>query len=164
MPDPEETSAASTRTLEIVVGVALLAFALVVMWDSKRIGAGWGSNGPESGYFPFYIGLLMAIACVINLVQAWRAGNAESFVSKIEIKLVAAMFVPAMIFVFAMQWLGIYVAGALLIAIFMRWQGKFTWLLCATVALGTSLTLFVMFEIWFQVPLLKGPLEAALGF
>ena len=53
MPDPEETSAASTRTLEIVVGVALLAFALVVMWDSKRLGAGWGSNGPESGYFPF---------------------------------------------------------------------------------------------------------------
>ena len=164
MSEPEETSAASNRTLEVIVSVALLLFAALVMFDSRRMGAGWGSSGPEAGYFPFYVGLLLAISCVINLVQAWRAGKAKSFVSVTEIKLVSAMFFPALAFVLAMQWLGIYVAGAVLIAVFMRWQGKFSYALCAAVAQGTSAVLFAMFEIWFQVPLLKGPLEALFGY
>jgi putative tricarboxylic transport membrane protein len=164
MSEPEETSAASTRTLEIIVSVALLALAVLIMWDSKRMGAGWGPSGPESGYFPFYIGLLMGIASVVNLVKAWRMTRDDSFVSREEIRLVGAMFFPALVFVFLMQWLGIYVSGALLIAAFMRWQGKFSYAMCAAVGVGTVVVLFAMFELWFKVPLIKGPIESALGF
>jgi len=164
MSEPEETSAASTRTLEIIVSVALLALAALIMWDSKRMGAGWGPSGPESGYFPFYIGLLMGIASIVNLVKAWRMTREDSFVSREEIRLVGAMFFPALVFVFLMQWLGIYVSGALLIAAFMRWQGKFSYPMCAAVSVGTVVVLFAMFELWFKVPLIKGPIESALGF
>ena len=164
MSEPEETSAASTRTLEIIVSVALLALAALIMWDSKRMGAGWGPSGPESGYFPFYIGLLMGIASIVNLVKAWRMTREDSFVSREEIRLVGAMFFPALVFVFLMQWLGIYVSGALLIAAFMRWQGKFSYPMCAAVSVGTVVVLFAMFELWFKVPLIKGPIESLLGF
>ena len=88
----------------------------------------------------------------------------KSFVSIEEIRLVSAMFFPALAFVFVMQWLGIYVSGALLIACFMRWQGKFSYAKCAAVGVGTSFVLFAMFEIWFKVPLLKGPLESLFGY
>ena len=164
MSEPVEPSAASTRTLEIITSVCLLLLAILIMWDSRRMGAGWGPSGPESGYFPFYIGALMGLASAVNLVKAWRMSRVKSFVSVEEIRLVSAMFFPALAFVFVMQWLGIYVSGALLIAFFMRWQGKFSYAKCAAVSIGTSLVLFAMFEIWFKVPLLKGPLESLFGY
>ena len=159
-----EPSAASTRTLEIVTAIFFLMVGSVVMWDSSRMGAGWGSDGPQSGYFPFYVGLLMNIASVANLVLAFKSSKAESFVSRLEIKLVLAIFLPCLVYVAVMQWLGLYVASVIFIAVFMRWQGKFSWFKSALTSVIVVVVLFVMFEIWFKVPLIKGPLEAALGY
>lgn len=163
-PEAEEASAASKRTLEIVTAVFFLLVGSVVMWDSSRIGAGWGSEGPQSGYFPFYIGLLMNLASAVNLLLALKSSKAESFVSKPAVKLVLAIFLPCLVYVGAMQWLGLYVASLIFIAVFMRWQGRFSVLKSGLTSLVVVLVLFVMFEIWFKVPLIKGPLEAALGY
>jgi putative tricarboxylic transport membrane protein len=162
----ESASAASNRTLEIITALAFLALGLVVMWDSYRIGNGWGSDGPQSGYFPFYIGLLMSVATAVNLVKAVRvsAKASGSFVSKVELNLVLAIFLPCLVYVGVMQVLGLYVASAIFIAVFMRWQGKFSVFKSVACGLGVTVALFLMFEIWFTVPLLKGPLEAALGY
>ena len=159
-----EPSAASKRTLEIVTSLCILAIGSVVMWDSSRIGAGWGTDGPQSGYFPFYIGLLMNIACLVNLGLALKSDQTESFVSKAQIKLVLAIFLPCLAYVALMQWVGLYVASIIFIALFMRLQGKFSVFKSALTALTVVAVLFVMFEIWFKVPLIKGPLEAAFGF
>ena len=159
-----ETSAASTRTLEIVTAIFFLAVGSIVMWDSSRIGSGWGTDGPQSGYFPFYIGLLMNIASGVNLLLAFKSSSASSFVSRPELKLVMAIFLPCLVYVAVMQWLGLYLASLIFIAAFMRWQGKFGWLKSVLTSAIVVLVLFVMFEIWFKVPLIKGPLEAALGY
>jgi hypothetical protein len=163
-PQGEEASAASKRTLEIVTAIFFLLVGSVVMWDSSRIGAGWGSEGPQSGYFPFYIGLLMNLASAVNLLLALKSGKAESFVSKPAVKLVLAIFLPCLVYVAAMQWLGLYVASLIFIAVFMRWQGRFSVLKSVLTSLAVVVVLFVMFEIWFKVPLIKGPLEAVLGY
>lgn len=163
-PTAEETSAVSTRTLEIITAVFFLVLGVVVMWDSQRLGAGWGSDGPQSGYFPFYIGLLMTIATLANLVSALRQKKSESFVSRPRLKLVMAIFLPCLVYLAVMQMLGLYVSSAIFIAVFMRWQGKFSVLKSVLTGISTSMVLFLMFEIWFKVPLLKGPLEAALGY
>ena len=163
-PEVTEKSAASTRTLEIVTALIFLAVGSLVMWDSSRIGAGWGADGPQSGYFPFYLGLLMNIASLMNLVLAVRSSNAESFVSRPAIKLVLAIFLPYLVYVAVMQWVGLYVASVIFIAVFMRWQGKFSVFKSTLTPLIVVAVLFVMFEIWFKVPLIKGPLEAALGY
>ncbi len=159
-----DASAASKRTLEVITSLCILAIGSVVMWDSSRIGAGWGNDGPQSGYFPFYIGLLMNIASLVNLALALKSDKSESFVSKAQIKLVMAIFLPCLAYVAIMQWAGLYVASIIFIALFMRMQGKFSVLKSALTALIVVAVLFVMFEIWFKVPLIKGPLEAALGF
>ncbi len=159
-----EPSAASKRTLEIATAIFFLAIGSVVMWDSSRAGAGWGADGPQSGYFPFYIGLLMNVASAVNLWLAFKSGKTASFVSRPEIKLVLAIFLPCLVYVGAMQWLGIYVSSALFIAIFMRWQGKFSLFRSVLTSITVVTVLFVMFEIWFKVPLIKGPLEAAMGY
>ncbi|MFL5337447.1 MAG: tripartite tricarboxylate transporter TctB family protein [Geminicoccaceae bacterium] len=70
---------------------------------------------------------------------------------------------PTIVYVAAIGWLGIYLASALLIAAFMRVFGRYGYLLCGGLGVAIAVALFLMFEIWFQVPLPKGPLEAALG-
>ena len=159
-----EPSAASRRTLEIATSIFFLTIGSLVMWDSSRIGAGWGADGPQSGYFPFYIGLLMNITSSINLVLAIKSNKAESFISRPAVKLVLAIFLPCLVYVAVMQWVGLYVASVIFIAVFMRWQGKFSALKSTLTPLVVVAVLFVMFEIWFKVPLIKGPLEAALGY
>ena len=160
----DDTSAASTRTLEVVTAMFFLAIGGLVMWDSLRQGAGWGDDGPQSGYFPFYVGLLMSMATLVNLFKALRYRHLTSFVSKGKIRLVMAIFVPCLVYLGAMQMVGLYVASTVFIAAFMRWQGKFSWLKSAGTGLVVSIALFLMFEVWFKVPLLKGPLEAAFGY
>lgn len=162
--DVSERSAASRRTLEVVTAVFFLIVGSIVMWDSSRAGASWGADGPQSGYFPFYVGLLMNIASAANLALAFKSGKEESFVSVPAIKLVLAIFLPCLVYVAVMQWLGLYVASIIFIAVFMRWQGKFSLVKSALTSLIVVVVLFAMFEIWFKVPLIKGPLEAALGY
>ena len=157
-------TAATRRTLEIITAIFFLLLGCLVMWDSWRNGAGWTDEGPQSGYFPFYVGLLMNVASVMNLLKALRANREIPFVSRTEVRLVLAIFLPSLIYVAAMQWLGLYVASVIFIAVFMRWQGKFSLLKSGLTGVIVSVILFAMFEIWFKVPLIKGPLEAALGF
>ncbi len=157
-------TAATRRTLEIVTALVFMLLGSVVMWDAQRIGAGWTDEGPQSGYFPFYIGLLMNAASLINLLKALRANREIPFVSRTEIRLVLAIFLPSLVYVGVMQWTGLYVASTIFIAVFMRWQGKFSVLKSGLTGVIVAVILFGMFEIWFKVPLIKGPLEAALGY
>jgi putative tricarboxylic transport membrane protein len=158
----------STRNVEIVVAALLLAVGALVMWDSARIGAGWvDPDGPRAGYFPFYIGLLLSFASAVTLVQAVlrRPEPGERpFVDRGAIKQVLFVLVPAVIFVGLINYIGIYVASTLYIAGFMLYIGRYGWIRALAVGLGVATTLFLMFEIWFLVPLPKGPLEALFGF
>jgi putative tricarboxylic transport membrane protein len=161
----------SVRLWELVVAALFLVFGAGVMWDSWRIGARWGSDGPEAGYFPFYIGLFIVLSALAIAYAAMRMDAAEGgqpFVRRIELKMVLSVLLPSMAYVALIDnpWfsLGIYVPSALFIAAFMRILGKYRWITVAAVSIGTMFAFFMMFEIWFQVPLPKGPLETALGF
>ena len=169
----------STRTMEIVVALTLLAVGALVVVDSYRLGSKWGSDGPQSGYFPFYIGLLLCISSVATLVevaimhrrrgQAAGAGVAErvsQFVAWGQLKLVLSVLIPALVYVIGVQLIGIYVASAVYIALLMRWLGKYTWLKSVVIGVLVSASIFAMFEIWFQVPLYKGKWDplAFLGY
>lgn len=156
----------STRGVEIAVAALILAAGAVVIYDSLRIGAGWASDGPEAGYFPFYIGLLICLASGWILAQTILGKHSSSrvFVSMRKLRLVSAVLVPAIGFVVAVYFVGLYVAAALFIAAFMRWQGGFSAMRILPVSLAVPILLFFMFEIWFLVPLPKGPLEALFGY
>jgi hypothetical protein len=77
---------------------------------------------------------------------------------------VLAVVIPSTIYVALVPWLGIYVSSILLIAVFMRWIGKYGWSLVAPIAVMVPIVAFIVFEKWFQVPLPKGPIEELLGF
>lgn len=160
-----DRSAASTRAVEIGVAAVILIFGLVVAVDSYRLGARWGDDGPQPGYFPFYVGLLI---CISSAGVLWRALRSpaladESFVSRGELKKVLTVLVPSIVYVGLVAYLGFYVASTLFIAYFMRQLGKYSWIMVVLISVGVNVAFFLTFEIWFSVPLPKGPLEAALG-
>ena len=159
----EGRSAFSHKSAEIVVAAFLFLVGALVVFDSVRLGARWGSDGPQAGYFPFYIGLLVCIASAVNLALGILARGSKSFVEVSSLKLVLSVLVPAAIYVALIGWIGIYVASALFVAGFMRWLGKYAWWKVAAVSIGNSVAFFLIFEVWFLVPLPKGPLESALG-
>jgi hypothetical protein len=164
----QEKAVGSVRTWEIVVAALFLAFGAVVVWDSRRLGAQWGSDGPQAGYFPFYIGAIICVSSIINLYSAVVKGSRDAFVEWGQLRLILIVLVPTLVYVALIAnpvySLGIYVPSALFIAFFMRLLGKYGWAKIAAVSVGTVVAFFVMFEIWFKVPLPKGPFEAAFGF
>lgn len=159
-----ERSAASVRAVEIGVAALIFLFGALVLLDSARIGARWGEDGPQPGYFPFYIGLLICIASVIVFVRALGSPSlaAKSFVSRESLKKILTVLVPTAVYVALIKYLGLYVASTLYIAYFMWRLGNYPWIKIVPVAVGVSVVFFLIFETWFQVPLPKGPLEAAL--
>jgi hypothetical protein len=161
LPDPNERVGISVRMMEIVVALLLLIVGIVVVYDSYRLGSKWGSDGPQSGYFPFYIGLLICIASIATLVQALRARNLSyvMFVSLARLKLVLTVLIPALVYVFCVQYVGLYLASAVYIALFMVWLGKYSWLKGVAVGVVVTVTFFLMFEVWFKVPLWKGTFD-----
>ena len=156
----------TTRVMDLVVAGIFMALAALIMWDSWRLGATWGSDGPGAGYFPFRVGAIMFLASAVTFVMKLRArgGEQEGFVDRSQLRLVMQVLIPTIVFVVAIAFLGIYVASAIFIAFFMAWLGKYPIYKAAPIALVVPLFLFVMFEIWFLVPLPKGPLETALGY
>jgi putative tricarboxylic transport membrane protein len=130
-----------------------------------RLGARWAEDGPQAGYFPFYIGALVCLSSMANfaLALANRKHAARDFVELDKLKLVLAVLVPAAVYVATIGWIGIYVSSAVFIAFFMRWLGKYVWWKVAAVSIGTMVVFFLIFESWFKVPLPKGPLENLLG-
>ncbi len=165
MSNRTERSAASRKTLEWITAAVMFALGLLVIFDSVRVGIRWVEDGPQAGYFPFYIGLLLCISSVWNLARVFldQAAAQRSFVSVTALKLILAMLLPTVVYVVLIGWIGFYAASILYIGFFMIWLGKYSWLRSVAVAASVSVATFLLFEIWFRVPLPKGPIEAFLG-
>jgi hypothetical protein len=155
----------SHRSVEVGVAIATLLFALIVIYGSLQAGIDWGLEGPRAGFFPFYIGVLILGGSAVNLVQVF-GGLAKGgiFADWAQLRQVLAVVIPAAIYVAIVPFLGIYVASTFLIAVFMKWLGRYKWGLVLAVAIGMPIVTFVVFEHWFLVPLPKGPIEEFLGF
>ena len=157
----DERAGISIRAMEVAVAVLLFVVGAVVVYDSYRLGSKWGSDGPQSGYFPFYVGLLICMACLVTLAQALlaKSEDGEMFVTWGPFKLVLTVLIPAAVYVLCVQYVGLYVASAIYITVFMIWLGKYSWFKSVAVGLGTNVSFFLMFEVWFKVPLFKGDLD-----
>jgi len=164
--EEEGTPVARTSTVDATVAAAVILIGAVVVVEARRLGAGWTSDGPGAGYFPFYIGLILAICGAGILVQAVRSrGSAadEVFVDSLQLRRVLSVLVPSTIYAAAIMLLGIYIASAVFIALFMIVLGKYSPARSVIVGVAVNALFFMMFEVWFKVPLYKGALNP-LGF
>ncbi|MET0962257.1 MAG: tripartite tricarboxylate transporter TctB family protein [Noviherbaspirillum sp.] len=159
--EEHERTGVPTYVVEAVIAGLVLIFGLVVIFGSRKLGSGWTSDGPGAGYFPFYIGLITAISGAGILFQALfgKNRNNDVFVDSVQFKRVMSVLLPALVYVVAIQLLGLYIASAIYITLFMVILGKYTWLRSMIVGLAVVVLFFCLFEIWFKVPLYKGQFD-----
>src|SRR5216683_1370363 len=122
------------RTADLTTALILMAGGVLVIWDSLRLGIGWGTDGPESGFFPFWLAVLLMVSCAAIGLQAWRRASLVPFVTRARLTPVLTTLLPA------------------------------TGFAVVTVSVLFPLVIFVVFEKWFLVPMPKGPLESWLGY
>jgi putative tricarboxylic transport membrane protein len=152
------------RAADFVTASVLMLLGGIVLFDAIRLGIGWGTDGPKSGFFPFWLALIMVVTCGIIILQAlWRSSR-EAFVTRVQLGPVLQVFWPAAAMVFLTHFVGLYVASALYIGFYMRWVGRHSWFAVAGLSIAIPVISFLIFETWFFVPMPKGPLENWLGY
>jgi hypothetical protein len=151
----------ATYLVDAVMALLVVLMGATVLYGSRKLGSEWTTDGPGAGYFPFYIGLILTISGLGVLFQALvtKNKNTEIFVDKVQLVRVLSVLLPAGVYVIGIQLVGIYVASALYIALFMVILGKYSWLKSTIIALCVNILFFMMFEVWFKVPLFKGQFD-----
>jgi hypothetical protein len=155
----EGRSVISTRRMEAIVAALLFLFGAVFMYQSYKLGFRWAIEGPQSGFFPFYVALIICAGSLTVLIGALRGrvgSDEESFVERGQLKLVMSVLIPAAVYILGIELIGVYVASVIYIALFMRILGKYSWLKSVVISVVICVLFFFMFEVWFQVPLYKG--------
>jgi hypothetical protein len=152
------------RAADYITAFVLMTLGGIVLVDAVRLGIGWGTDGPRSGFFPFWLALIMIVTCAVILVQTFRRGSREAFVTREQLGPVLKVIWPAAVMVLLTHLVGLYVAAALYTGSYMRWVGRHSWVSVVAVALAVSVISFLIFELWFLVPMPKGPVESWLGY
>ena len=149
----------STRQAEIVVAAALAATAVVVVWESVKLGSGWAANGPQAGFFPFWSALTLLATALITLVGALRRSATGLLVETPEqARDVLKVGLPLAAAVLSIQLVGFYLMTALYVAFFGIWFGRYRWYLAVLAGLVLAVSLYFGFERGFRIGLPKSVL------
>lgn len=154
---------------ETATALATLLFGLIIVYGALEFGIGWDSSGPQPGAFPFYTGSIVAIASigtlVVTMVQRLRGSAivSEIFLDRERLRRVVSFFLPLVAFVVISHFAGMYVATIAYLVYAMHFQGGYRWHVSIATAIGTAIIFYVVFERFFQIGLMKGPIEQMLG-
>ncbi|MDP2607129.1 MAG: tripartite tricarboxylate transporter TctB family protein [Deltaproteobacteria bacterium] len=158
------------RTADLVTAALLMALGGIVIYDAARLGFGWGDEGPRSGFFPFWLAVLMVVISLAILIQALMRASKKTFVTREQFVPVLKVLVPIAGFIAVTDppgpWsgLGLYLAGGLYLGFYMRWVGRHDWRSVVALSFAVPVITFFIFETWFLVPMPKGPVEAWFGY
>jgi putative tricarboxylic transport membrane protein len=155
----------SRFSAEIATAIITAVLGLTVMIGAWEFGIGWSSSGPGAGAFPFYVGLVVTLASIGTIAKTALARSELQtvFLDRQQARRVASFFGPMVLFVVAALALGLYVAAALYLTVVMWLQGGYRLVISAPAGIAAAIFFYVVLELAFQVPLMKGPLEASLG-
>jgi hypothetical protein len=179
---PDAGAACATRrTLEISTAVAVALVGAVVSLESLTHDIAWNEAGPGSGYFPFRVGLLLIGVAVVQLIRGTKALQPATFakataareggsygtddgshgfgvfVTREELRRSLSVFWPTAALVAAMFLLGSYVPSGIYLAWMLRRHGGRGWLPSIAYGAVVMAIFFLIFDVWFRVPLARGP-------
>jgi hypothetical protein len=150
----------ATKTADILVAIILGGFGLLVAWDSLRLGAGWGMEGPQGGFFPFVMAVVALLGCVVVVRQAMKGTSSvkggKPFVPAGGMKPVLTVFIPACGMILLTEVVGLYLAAMIYLAAYIKYVGGYRWRTVLLVALPVPLAFYWVFEKIFLIPMPMG--------
>ena len=155
----------TVRTAELLMAILMGAFSIYLMVKSAELPIGWiEDEGPGGGTWPFWLATIMLISCggiLFNWIR--KKGNiATSTKVYIEAHVlgdVAAVAGALIVTVGLFSFIGIYGALPLFLIFYIRFLGKHSWRLTATLAVLIPGVTFYFFEIILKIILPKGITE-----
>ncbi len=156
------------RKADIICASMILLIGIIIMYDSIRLGFGWGTTGPLPGFFPFILSLIVIIGCLIVIAQAVeRKGVSSSnkpFIPKGGLKPVLNVIIPAILMVILTEYIGLYISAGLYMGVYMRWIGRHRWSMVILLSMIVPLSTYILFDKLFLVPMPRGILGDMIGF
>jgi hypothetical protein len=157
------------KRAEQILGVALLLFAVYMVYECTLIEAGAGStnSGIGAGFMPFWLSVGLAITSAVLLGRAVVLPAdrfAPAFFSdKTGRMRVIWVFAGYLVAVVVMKPLGILISLAILMATTMPAFGSRSWKSITMTAILTPLCVYLVFGHWLKVDLPMGILENVLS-
>lgn len=140
------------KTVEIGVAALLLALGALIFYKSIELGPGWGFSGPEPGFFPLTMTVLIIVGCVIVLFAAFRQTSSETFFEvSDEVVDLLKVGLPIVVAVALLSPLGIYVVSGLYLGFFMMYYGKYKWWQALIAAALLPTILFLLLDQAFHL-------------
>ena len=157
------------RKADGICALIILAIGLLVAYDGWRLTVlGGGPAGPQPGLYPFLLGLGVMVGSLVVLGQVMarsrKAVPDKPFIRPGGLRPVLYVAVPAALMVLLTEFIGLYLAAGLYLAVYTRWIGKHSWITVAAVSILLPLASYFVFDKWFLIPLPKGRLEDFLRF
>jgi hypothetical protein len=148
------------RKADIVVALFLMSVGIVVVVDSVRLGFKWGMNGPESGFFPFYLGAGTIVCALLVLrkvaAQYKKEGAGKRLMPEGALNSILWVLVPATVMIAMTELVGLHIAAALYMVFYMRVVGKIRWTTSILISILVPISLYIAFDKLFLVPLPQG--------
>lgn len=152
----------SRRQLEVITALVTGAFGIAILVSSLRIGVGWTGAGVGSGTFPAIASFLIVAGSLYNLVRGvLHAGPA--MIDPPMLRRIAALFLPAVVFVALVPLLGLHIAAGVYM-FYVMWRARLPLWKAAGIAIATPFVLYSIFDWGFQVELLRGLVGRMVGF
>ncbi|HVR53857.1 MAG TPA: tripartite tricarboxylate transporter TctB family protein [Pseudorhodoferax sp.] len=149
----------SRQSLEVGTAGLISLFSAAVIHGSLQLETGWGSTGPQAGYFPLRLAILLLVVGLLLTAHAvWRPVPGV-FATGEQLRRVLSQFIPTLALALAAPFTGFYLAAAVFLVYMARVHGGFGWGRALLVGVGAAVVMFCVFEVWFGVPLVRGPLE-----
>lgn len=148
------------RKANIIIAVIFFAFGAIVLYESVRLGFGWGMSGPEAGFFPFVlaVGLLICTTIIaIKGVMTYRKeGESERLVPEGGLKPILWVLLPSTGMIILTALVGLHLSALCFLAFYMRVVGKIGWVKVALVSVLVPMGLYILFDKLFLIPLPQG--------
>ena len=163
--DPHEPPLLSRFGLQLGAALGTLLFGAVIVLGAVEYEIGWDERGPEPGYFPFWMGLLIIVGSIGTLVETIlrRGQNTGAAVTWAQAGRVVSFVWPILGFLVVTSFLGLYASMIVYLLAVMMIHGGYRFPASLAVSVGSALVFYLLFEKWLKVPLMKGPIEAWLG-
>jgi putative tricarboxylic transport membrane protein len=148
------------RKADIVIALLFMAIGLILVFDAVRLGFQWGVTGPESGLFPFYLGLGLIICSLLTLRTIYakykKDGYNKDLMPEGALKSILWVLIPSTAMVIIMEFVGLHIAAGLFLGFYMRAVGKIGWVTTLLVSFLVPMSLYIAFDKLFLVPLPQG--------
>lgn len=144
------------RAAEVVAGAGFVVVAMVVLVETIKLGPGWGRDGPQPGFFPFILAVVIGLGGLGTLVQGLRSADSRPFFEvRQEMVDLAQVGIPLALAIASIPFLGLYIMAVLYVGLFTAWYGRFRWYLSFPAGLVLAGTLYWGLERGFLISMPK---------